>query len=232
MYSGLHDRGLPRVGGCSRIIPAQRYVVFWIVMSPPVCDRAQFGKYLETGLDDLYRAALRLTRNPDDAQDLVADTVEKAWNCIDTLQDPERIGAWMKRIMTNHFISERRKAVHRTPHEEYTEEREDDDAPFSLFERLHQPFLLWWSNPEQKFLDQVLQEHITAALAELPESFRMVIVLADMEGMKYEEISQALEVPVGTVRSRLARARSQLQKCLWQQAIDAGIVAPPLSEDL
>lgn len=202
-----------------------------LLMGPSNRDSAYFTEYIEANLDDLYRSALRLTRNPSDAQDLVADTVEKGWSCIDTLQDPQRIGQWMKRIMTNHFISERRRAVYRTPHEEYIEEREGDDAPFSLFDRLHQPFLLWWSNPEQNFLDQILQEHIQAAMDKLPEEFRMVIVLTDMEGMKYQEVAETLEVPVGTVRSRLARARGMLQKLLWQHAIDIGIVAPPLPKE-
>lgn len=201
-------------------------------MNQTTCDSAYFTSFIEANLDELYRAALRLTRNPSDAQDLVADTVEKAWTCLDTLQDPERIAQWMKRIMTNHFISERRRAVHRTPHEEYVEERDGDEAPFSLFDRLHQPFLLWWSNPEQNFLDQILREHIQAALDKLPDEFRLVIVLTDMEGMKYQEVADSLDLPVGTVRSRLARARGMLQKLLWQQAIDNGIVAPPLPKDI
>lgn len=201
-------------------------------MNPTTSRREQFCAFVEDNLDKLYRTALRLTRNPHDAQDLVADTVSRALQSIDNLQDFSRIGAWMSRIMTNHYISEHRKAVYRTPHEQYIEEAEDDHASFSLFERLHQPMLLWWDNPEQQFLDQILQDDIRAALEELPEVFRVVIILADMEGMKYHEIAETLEVAVGTVRSRLARARSMLQKLLWQQAIDAGIAAPPLGEGI
>ena len=134
--------------------------------------------------------------------------------------------------MTNHFISERRKTVNRTPHEEYVEEPGDDEQPFSIFERLHQPILLWWGNPEQQFLDNLLQEDIEAALDALPDGFRVVIVLADVEGMKYQEIARVLDVPVGTVRSRLARARSQLQKSLWQHALDKGLVEQPAREDV
>jgi RNA polymerase sigma-70 factor (ECF subfamily) len=195
-----------------------------------LCQREQFAQQVEAHLDRLYRTALRLTRNVHDAEDLVAETVARAWSSLDSLQDPGRVGAWFVRIMTNYFISERRRAVHRTPHEEYIEEPGADGSSFSIFERLHQPILLWWGNPEQQFLDQLVQEDITAALDALPEAFRIVIVLADVEGMKYQEIAETLNVPVGTVRSRLARARSMMQKCLWQHALDQGLVAEPPNE--
>jgi RNA polymerase sigma-70 factor (ECF subfamily) len=200
-------------------------------MAAPLSQREQFAQYVEAHLDRMYRTAMRLTRNTHDAEDLVAETIARAFGNLDSLQDPARVGAWFVRIMTNHFISERRRAVNRTPHEEYVEEPGPDDSAFSIFERLHQPILLWWGNPEQQFLDQLVQEDIEAALEALPEAFRVVVVLADMEGMKYQEIADALDVPVGTVRSRLARARSMMQKCLWQHALDQGLVAEPPKEE-
>lgn len=200
-------------------------------MDATTSTRELFVQYLEAHLGQLYHTARRLTRHAADAEDLVADTVERAWKCLDTLQDPARIGPWLKRIMTNHFISERRRTVHRTPHEEYVEEPDGDGKPFSIFERLHQPVLLWWGNPEQQFLDQLLQEDIESALAALPEGFRVVLVLADVEGMKYHEIAENLGLPVGTVRSRLARARGLMQQCLWQHALDKGLVAAPPNEE-
>ncbi|MDH5649306.1 MAG: sigma-70 family RNA polymerase sigma factor [Gammaproteobacteria bacterium] len=184
----------------------------------PTLNREHFVKQIEAHLDQLYGSALRLTRNSSDAEDLVADTVTKAWICIDSLQDLDRFKPWLLRIMTNHFISERRKASNRAIHESYVEESESDDEPFSLFERLHQPFLLWWSNPEQEFLNQLLKEDIETALNDLAEQFRVVVILADMEGLSYQEISEVLDLPVGTVRSRLSRGRSALQKALWQHA--------------
>ena len=156
--------------------------------------RDHFARHIESHLDSLYAAAVRLTRNVHDAQDLVAETVTRAWTGIETLHDASRLLPWMLRIMTNQFISERRKRIYRTPHEEYIEEPAGDDAPFSIFERLHQPILLWWGNPEQQFLDQLLKEDIEAALDALPESFRIVVVLADLEGLSYQEIAEALEL--------------------------------------
>jgi RNA polymerase sigma-70 factor (ECF subfamily) len=96
---------------------------------------------------------------------------------------------------------------------------------FSLFERLHQPFLLWWGTPEQDFLDRLLREDLIRAIEALPERFRIVVVLADVQGLSYLEIAGSLEVPIGTVRSRLARGRALLQKALWDHACDAGLRA-------
>lgn len=212
------------------IVPTRETAIF-LPMDTPISARELLAQHIETNLGQLYGTARRLTRHPQDAEDLVADTVERAWKCIESLQDPTRIGPWLTRIMTNHFISERRKAVHRTPHEEYIEEPDGDEKPFSIFERLHQPVLLWWGNPEQQFLDQLLHEDIEAALARLPDGFRVVLVLADVEGLKYQEIAQTLDLPVGTVRSRLARARTMMQKCLWQHALDKGLVEQPPKEE-
>lgn len=186
-----------------------------------------FVSHVEGSVDRLYGTAMRLTRNPSDAEELVAETVAKAWACLHTLQDPDRCLPWMLRIMTNMFISEKRTVRSRTPHEEYIEEPEADDTSFSLFDRLHQPFLLWWGNPEQEFLDNVAKNDIEQALDSLPENFRIVVLLSDMEGLTYNEIAEALDVPIGTVRSRLARARSLLQKALWNHALDKGLVNGP-----
>jgi len=193
------------------------------VMADTHPHRDVFVSHVENSLDRLYSTALRLTRNPSDAEELVAETVAKAWACLHTLQDPDRCLPWMLRIMTNTFISEKRTARSKTPHEEYAEEP-GDDTSFSLFERLHQPFLLWWGNPEQEFLDSVDRKDIEQALETLPEDFRVVVLLSDMEGLTYQEIAEALDVPIGTVRSRLARARSLLQKLLWDHALDKGLV--------
>jgi RNA polymerase sigma-70 factor (ECF subfamily) len=88
---------------------------------------------------------------------------------------------------------------------------------------MHQPFLLWFSNPEQEFLDRLLREDLERALATLPEHHRVVVILADLEEFNYREIADTLGVPLGTVRSRLARARGTLQKLLWEQAQARGL---------
>lgn len=181
-------------------------------------NRDYFVEHIESCLDRLFGTAMRLTRNHSDAEDLVAETVAKGLDKIDSLKDRDRFVHWLLRIMTNHFISECRKAEKKTQHESYTEEPLDDESSFSLFERLHQPFLLWWGTPEQDFLNNILSEDITAALNKLPANYRIAVLLSDVEGMSYQEISETLAVPVGTVRSRLARGRGMMQKALWKHA--------------
>lgn len=190
---------------------------------PCPSDQIFFERELQNTLDGLYGAALRLTRNPDDAQDLVAETVAKAWARLDSLHDQTRFRAWIFRILTNTFISDWRKQANSPAQLVAEEEDEADDEPFSIFEQLHQPFLLWWGNPEQEFLNKLLREHLEQAINALPEAFRVVIVLAELEGFTYQEIADMLQLPLGTVRSRLSRGRALLQKALWQDAQEAGL---------
>ncbi|MGH8718120.1 MAG: sigma-70 family RNA polymerase sigma factor [Burkholderiales bacterium] len=190
---------------------------------PCARDQIFFESELQNTLDGLYGAALRLTRNPDDAQDLVAETVAKAWARLDSLHDQTRFRAWIFRILTNTFISDWRRKEHSPEELVADEEDEADDECFSIFEQLHQPFLLWWSNPEQEFLNKLLREHLEQAINALPDAFRVVIILAELEGFTYQEIADMLQLPLGTVRSRLSRARNLLQKALWQDAQEAGL---------
>jgi RNA polymerase sigma-70 factor, ECF subfamily len=184
-------------------------------------DRDWFAQAVTDALPGLFGAALRLTRNRADADDLVADTIAKGWTRLETLTDREKVRGWLFRILTNAFLSGRRTEARRGAHESLDPEAGEE---FSLFEQLHTPILLWWGNPEQQFLDKLLREDLARAVDRLPEQFRLVLVLADMQGHTYQEIAEMLNVPIGTVRSRLARARAQMQKALWKHACDAGLV--------
>jgi len=174
-------------------------------------------------LGPLHGVARRLTKNEADAEDLVAESITRAWQARASLADAGAFRAWLFRILSNTFISERRKTLARPREEPLVDESGDEEGAFSIFERLHQPFLLWFANPEQEFLDKLLREDLDRALAALPEHYRVVVVLADVEGLTYGEIAEALDVPVGTVRSRLNRARSALQRTLWTVARDHGL---------
>ena len=186
-------------------------------MLDPARDRTWFERATLEALPELLGLARRLTRNREDAEDLAAEAITRAWLHRDTLRDCERFSGWVVRILTNLFLSQRRsEATH--PHESL-----DLEEDFSLFERLHQPFLLWWGTPEQEFLDRLLREDIVRAIEALPEPFRIVVVLADIQGYPYGEIAESLGTPVGTVRSRLARGRALLQKALWDHACDSGL---------
>jgi RNA polymerase sigma-70 factor (ECF subfamily) len=177
--------------------------------------------------------ARRLTRNDADAEDLVAETVARAWRALDTLEHEAAFRGWIFRILNNAFLDDCRRRGAR-PQLESLEcgEPEEEEAQFSIFEQMHQPFLLWFSNPEQEFLDKLLREDLERALATLPECYRTVVILSDLEEFSYPEIAATLGVPIGTVRSRLARARGALQKILWRQAKEMGLsAAVPAAQD-
>lgn len=196
-------------------------------MKPSASDQEYFERAVADSLDGLYGAALRLCRNASQAEDLVAETVVRAWSHFGALRDRQCFRAWLFRILTNVFFEEcRRQAASPKPAslDAMAEEDEEAEAPFSIFERLHQPFLLWWGAPEREFLNCLLREHLERAIAALPEAFRAVFVLCELQGFSYQEIADMLEVPVGTVRSRLARARSMLQRALWEDAQAAGLL--------
>jgi RNA polymerase sigma-70 factor, ECF subfamily len=189
------------------------------------CPKAVFAAEVDRLLDRLYGTALRMTRNSDDAEDLVAEALTKAWAKFDTLQDRQSFEKWVFRILVNTYISGLRRQQAR-PQEQGVE---DDDAldRFSLFEQVHQPFLLWWGNTEQQLLDKLLREDIERALDALPDGFRMVVIMVEVWGLSYAEAAETLNVPVGTVRSRLNRGRALLQRALWRQASQLGIAAAP-----
>lgn len=181
--------------------------------------RAFFQAEVERLMDRLYGTALRLTGNRSDAEDLVADSLAKAWNGLSGLQDRQAFEKWVFRILVNGFISERRRQKARP-----CEVEADREGEFSLFEKLHQPFLLWWGTPEQALLDKLLRADIENALDALPEEFRLAVVMVELWGFSYAETAEMLDVPVGTVRSRLNRGRSLLQSALWHQAREAGLL--------
>lgn len=187
--------------------------------------RQFFAAEIDRLADRLFGTALRLTRNRDDAEDLVAETVARAWAKCSELEDPRCFDAWIQRILANTFVSawRRRRSspeIAIGPDGGHGEE----GTPFSLFEKLHQPFLLWWSSPEESVIARLMREDIERALDGLPDAFRIAVVLVDVQGHSYPEAAELLGVPVGTVRSRLARARALLQRSLWEHARDAGLL--------
>lgn len=184
--------------------------------------RTFFEAEVERLMDRLYGTALRMTRERADAEDLVADTLAKAWAKLDDLNDRQAFEKWVFRILVNGFISEYRKR--RARPSEVAAETLSGEKAFSLFEKVHQPFLLWWGNPEQALLDKLLREDIETAVDELPEGFRLVVIMVELWDLSYAETADMLDIPVGTVRSRLSRGRSLLQSALWRQAGEVGLV--------
>lgn len=184
--------------------------------------KAFFSREIEENMDALYGTALRLAGAGADAEDLVAETVSKAWSAIDSLQDRQRFRPWVFRILHNCFISKYRREAVRPKTLEY----EEDDELVTLLNAQPDDFLVWWANPERQFFNNMLGSAIMAAIDDLPESFRVTVILVNVEGLTYDEAADVLGVPPGTIRSRMKRGRTLLQKALWQQARDAGLAAP------
>jgi RNA polymerase sigma-70 factor (ECF subfamily) len=182
-----------------------------------------FSRGVEESMDALYATALRLTGAGADAEDLVAETVSKAWSAIDNLQDRQRFRPWIFRILHNCFISNYRREAVRPKESAYDED--DDGGLVALLNAQPDEFLVWWANPERQFFNNMLGSAIMAAIESLPDAFRTTIILVNVEGLTYDEAAEALGVPPGTVRSRMKRGRTMLQKALWEQARDAGIAA-------
>jgi len=185
-----------------------------------------FSQRIEEMMNSLYAMANRLTRNSTDAEDLVADAVVKAWTAIETLEDESRFRPWMFRILHNCFISDYRKKSVRPSETSYDENPGDDEEEQVVSYLLNQPneFLCWWAEPEREFVNNLLGDDIMTAVDALPEAFRVTVLLVNLEGFSYDEAAEVLGVPPGTVRSRMKRGRTLLQKALWEQARDAGLV--------
>ena len=186
-----------------------------------------FSRCIEENMDSLYSLALRLTQNPADAEDLVAESVAKAWLAIHSLDDHDRFRPWIFRILHNRFISDYRKKSVRPVETTYDELSTGDDNKEQVASLLiQQPneFLNWWANPEHEFTNNLLGEDIMKAIESLPETFRVTVILINIEGLSYDETAEVLDVSPGTVRSRMNRGRTLLQKALWQHAQDAGLI--------
>lgn len=179
-----------------------------------------FAEGVIAQLDSLYRTALRMTNNRQEAEDLVQETMLKAFRFSNTYQPGTNLRAWLFRILNTSAINRyRRQATHPTP---VTLPEGEDFYLYNQIRDLSGQELS--QGAEEEVLGQYLDEDVYNALSELPPNFRMPVILADIEGLSYKEIAEALQIPIGTVMSRISRARRQLQKSLWKYAKERGYV--------
>ncbi|MGA2623103.1 MAG: sigma-70 family RNA polymerase sigma factor [Bacteroidota bacterium] len=167
-------------------------------------------------MDILYNYALRMTGGPDDADDLVQETYLKAYRFWDKYEKGTNIRAWLFRIMKNSYINRYRK-----------ETREPDTVDYNDIQNFYNIIRAESADPndlQEKIFGGLLDDDVARALETLPEDFRTVVILCDIEGLTYEEIAEFIDCPIGTVRSRLHRGRKMLRTTLFEYAKKRGYV--------
>ncbi len=194
------------------------------MISGPAAQEGEFEREMLPHLDSVYHFALRLAGSPDAAEDLVQDTYLRAYRAFGTFTQGTRAKSWLFTICRNVFLRrqerEQRHAdivAREAPHTDTGGARSDAVAPL-------------WSgdsqDPEGEFFASIVDAEVLRAIDALAEEFRTAVVLSDLEGLSYQEIADLMEVPVGTVKSRLSRGRRQLQRALYDYAVDMGYTAP------
>jgi RNA polymerase sigma-70 factor (ECF subfamily) len=168
-------------------------------------------------LSELYGGALRLTRNPSDAEDLLQETYLRAYRGFASFKEGTNLRAWLYRILTNAFIN-----IYRKRQREPQTISDSDVEEWYLYDKLGPEGAE--ASAEAQVLDSLPDEDVQEALASLPDQFRLAVLLADVEGFSYKEIAEILEVPIGTVMSRLHRGRRALERRLWDVMRDRGLV--------
>ena len=174
-------------------------------------------------LDAVYRFALRLSGDPSEAEDLVQETFLRAYRSWDQFTAGTRAKSWLFTICRNVFLRQR----DRTRRHDEIVRTETARVPGQTGGAAINP--VWVSSlardPEGRFFDSIVDDEILRAIDDLPEEYRTAVVLSDLEGLSYDEMAQLMEVPVGTVKSRLFRARRQLQEVLYEYAVEMGYIA-------
>lgn len=182
--------------------------------------RKRFEREAMVHVDALMRTARRMTKNESDAEDLVQEAMLKAYRFFDKFEEGTNCKAWLFKIMTNIFINNYRSKA---------------KAPQSLaFDEIDDSFLFGQlaktkdvSDPERELFSKIFDDDVKHAINELPEDFRIVVVLSFLEGFAYQEIADITGLQIGTVKSRLHRGRKLLQKTLWDYALKNGYIKEP-----
>ena len=184
----------------------------------------EFQQVALTHTDAVYRTAMRMTKNKADAEDLVQETFLKAYRFWESFEKGSNCRAWLFKILTNLFITSYHKKTKEKQQFAY-----DDIESHYLYNQLEDKGQMGHlSDPESFLFNQLLDDDVKKAIEELPEDFRVVVVLSFLEGFSYQEIADIVGIQLGTVKSRLHRGRKLLQKSLWQYAVKRGIVKDKL----
>jgi RNA polymerase sigma-70 factor (ECF subfamily) len=184
-----------------------------------MADKARFADAAMQYMPSLYTAAMRMTRNPADAEDLVQETYLKAYRAYGGFEEGTNLKAWLYRILTNSYINSYRSR-RRRPEETDVDNVED----LYLYRRLSAEAGGEGRSAEDEVLERFTDDEVKAAIESLPDVFRIAVLLADVEGFSYKEIADITDVPIGTVMSRIHRGRRALQKALGEYGLQRGLV--------
>ncbi|MEM8902435.1 MAG: sigma-70 family RNA polymerase sigma factor [Actinomycetota bacterium] len=191
-----------------------------------MADQADFEEQAMPFADALYSAAMRMTRHQADAEDLLQETYLRAYRGFGGFREGTNLKAWLYRILTNTYIN-RYRAKQRRPDETDLGEGED----FYLYRRLGGLEAAYANrSAEDEVLDLFTETEVKEAIEDLPEQYRLAVLLADVEGFAYKEIAEILDIPIGTVMSRLHRGRRRLQERLFDFAAQRGLADPPAED--
>jgi len=184
--------------------------------------KEEFSKAAFPYMDEMYAGALRMTRNAQAAEDLSAEVFAKAWKSFDQFQLGTNMRAWLYRILTNTYINDYRKRTRQGVPVNIDQYESADE--FYFYNKLSKEVVNESEDPAKAVLAKFAEEDIVRVMDRLPDGFRETVILSDLQGLTYEEIAENLNIPMGTVRSRLNRGRRQLQKALWESAVQSGYI--------
>jgi RNA polymerase sigma-70 factor, ECF subfamily len=195
-----------------------------MIMMPETLEQTkkEFGDVAFPYMDEIYGAALRMTRNPAGAEDLSAEVFSKAWKSFHQFERGTNMRAWLYRILTNTYINHYRKRVRQGTPVNIDQYESPDE--FYLYNKLLETADDKQQDPAEAILAKFAEDDIVRAMDSLPDGYREAVILSDLRGLSYEDIAQSLDIPLGTVRSRLNRGRRHLQKALWEEAVRSGYV--------
>src|ERR1017187_760298 len=196
------------------------------LMERSTLNKELFEKEATKYMDELFASAIRMTKQKEAAEDLLSEVYAKAWKAFDQFEPGTNLRAWLYKILTNTYINHYRHKQ-REPYMVELDRPDDSEtgAGGDLYDRILGASPSPFDNPDAALANRILDQDLKKAIEGLPDEFRLAVLLSDVQNFSYQEIATILDIPIGTVRSRLWRGRRLLQQILWKQAVEPGMVS-------